>query len=245
MRLFGVIVIVFMMSLSTNAQARKSKPVLLKRIDHSIEDVYESLYAVAEGLNVELSDQTKQVAIRVCSTKSLPIAIVSSKVVSDFADRLMREGISDQRIVFLRYNEGCYKEDQSILFEIWLVPGDSEFPSFAEMRLASNLKRRTLIEYGKYTPLGNFDKKIGPEKVTSENYVEAIKELETLVTKERLYLVSIQFCNANQSKELIENLGKLRQSLKNLAINDTRVFWRKRDHGFCSDFPEITLIKET
>jgi hypothetical protein len=239
-------ILFFASSLSLAQQDLKST-ILLKTINKDVEDVLEAQFAVSEKLNADIRKSADYFAIRVCSSRPLPIALaISRDRPLGFVSRLLSLGFSVDRIVFLRNQRLCSDKELNNHSEYWLVPQASEFPEFDEMRLGANLTHMTLWVSKRplsHTARTNSEPVFG--HLQFESFSALLSYLEKSLRIERRYLISIEYCYENGSRAVLDtNLRTLRNMMHKLGVRNSRLVELQSKFVPCGQYPSITIIKE-
>lgn len=159
----------------------RQNAVLVGSIQPGVEDIGEALYSVGARSSEAIKREGAVLAVRVCSERALPLALMTAFFSPFDAIALLEKNhaISSSQVYFLRQANNC-KPNQANSTEYWLVPKDAELPEFTEWRRADHLISRTVIDDG-YSFEGAISEKLSPAtyRAVLERTAKSLKDDRT------------------------------------------------------------------
>ncbi len=257
-KLSGIILITFIFSIGISAQ---SKAKLIGKVSQFTEDIEVTFHAIEATTNDFAKDPNALFAMRVCSSKPLPVAFgnahYSGWVVRklnlefDFL-RISQPGkFSKPSIFILRNDTGCQPKVESTV-EFWFVPSDADFPPFVEIKNYDDINVDGLIY-----DFSKVDDKIlslssypSPEEFTSltpELYEEAIGKILLKVKNDKTAFVIIETRKSNRKNKVSETEKKardLKSFLNGIGVGNNRIFLENK--GFENPeedlYPNVSIV---
>jgi hypothetical protein len=159
----------------------RQNAILVGKITPGVQDIAESLYSVGARSSQSIKSEGAVLAVRVCSDRALPLALMAAFGSPLNAIELLEKNhaIRSSHIYYLRKANNC-KPNEANSTEYWLVPKDAEFPEFTEWRRADHLISRTVVDDG-YSFEGAISEKLSPDTygIILERIAKSLKDDRT------------------------------------------------------------------
>jgi hypothetical protein len=232
---------------SAASQLRPQAPTLLVALTEKSEDPWEVIDNLGLRVRSELISEKSFLAIRICSTDPLPVAVATARGLPFVAAELFsRIGIPKSSIVYLREDGVCAPTFKGSRTEYWLVPRNAEFPSFVELQYATGLSFEVLAERDLYR--GNRQATIDRsawQQLNEKSYQSVLNDLMSKLVENRNCSAVIAFFNDRRTRDINERkkIAAIRAMLTSNGIGIHRIHFKSIESFYKQEYPAITLIK--
>jgi hypothetical protein len=227
---------------------------LLASFDSKSDDVLNGIYNLGAILESTFVAQEETLAVRVCSTDPLPVALATAKGAPFLATiNFEKLGIPKSQIYYLRQDRNCtFAVNDYVLTEYWVVYKGNELPEFIEALRATSLSGHELTRANFL--LGEDRSEVRSpkiEKLNPASYSGVLDKVVNLMKEDRsaLTVIAVPYYKYSPLIELNRRTREMQLFLKTNGVAGHRIFIKKIYSGQwlpsskdSPQYPDITIV---